>query len=671
MAWIVLAAFMCQAAVANPGLEVGNDQWNLVLSLTEDGAPLLASATWRADGTPVFRAQNTPSDLSQWLPGQVYGGAAPANPQDPWKREENNAFIRASLEREWKDRLRVTWTVDLAREGSLCRMGVRVRNLGTAPLPVEWFPVWLGAWNVPGAETVRGWRPLSFERVERPFKNGFDLDWGSRVHSSDNPQKGMNPYWVIAGTRQHLYFGLDWCGGWNANLNGKEASLDFRILLPPEETQLTLAPGEAIDGPMLTLTAVHEANEALARAEWMRQQTALGEQLYGGPKRGYPLTYNNWYTTRFNVDAAFLRRQLGNMDPFGFDYFIVDAGWYQDVGHWTPDPAKFPTGEFEAILRTAKEHRAQPGVWSCPQFVTADPAHLPPEVDVPGMYRSFIRGYLLDYANMDFSKYLVEHVDALCQHYGMAWWKYDQDFFTANTRAGRMKNVAALQKALLAVRLKHPELMIENCQSGGRMINGFTVLLTQSQWLRDGGHTGIDLARDSISIALNALDFLFPAVCGRWSNNPDQIDPRNDELLRLLCRSSMPGTWGIVADLPKLSPHQQAVVLEEIAHYRRLNACKEGNCYELFPPKPGEAVAGVAFYTPDRREAAVLLFRTNGKGRFNVPLVLPLLQSSLKYRIEDAYGKTTKISGAKLTQGKYKAAFPEDRLSNILFVHPK
>ncbi len=667
MSWILLAGLLCQSAA----MELANDQWTITLSTAPDGAPVLASALWRGDASEVFRAEDPASTLTQWLPAEVTNGAPPANPAEDWKRTDSGVFSRATLDREWTGRVRVTWTVEMFKPASLCRMGVSMTNLGKDPLPVAWFPAWTGAWALPGAAELRGWRPLSFERVDQDFAKGFDVQWESRVHSSDDPQHGMHPYWRIAAGKEHLYFGLEWCGGWQAALRGKDNTFNFRVFLPPDETQLVLQPGESIEGPRFHVAAVHEAGETQARAAWLRQQTALGDALYGGPKRGYPLTYNNWYTTRFKVDAAFLKRQVGNMDPFGFDYFIVDAGWYESVGQWTPDPAKFQPGEFEAILKSAEDHHARPGVWSCPQFVTAAPDKLPPEVDVPGMYREFIKGYLLDYANMDFPKFLGDHVDLLCQRYGMAWWKYDQDFFTKETRAGRMKNVAAFQKALLDVRRKHPELMIENCQSGGRMINEFSVLLTQSQWLRDGGHTGRDLARDSISIALNAMDFLFPAVCCRWSNNPDQTPPKDDELLRLLCRSSMPGTWGIVADLPRLTPHQREIIVEEIAHYRRLNPYKESHRYDLFPPKPGAPAAGVVFYLEDKREAAVLLFRWSAKGQFEYPLALPLLDANGKYRIEDVYGNENTVSGKKLTRGACKVAFPEDRQSNLLFVKPK
>jgi hypothetical protein len=230
-------------------------------------------------------------------------------------------------------------------------------------------------------------------------------------------------------------------------------------------------------------------------------------------------------------------------------------------------------------------------------------------------------------------------VAKLRRDYRMDWWKYDQDFFTTNaTRAGRMKNGIALQQALLAVRKANPDLFMENCQSGGRMINERTVWMTQSQWIRDGSRTGLRHARGNWAEALGALEFLPPWTVGRWTNRPDENDQNDDELTRTYCRSAMAGTWGLVADLSKIGSHQREVIIKEVANYRRLNEIKADCVYDIYAPTNGAPAAGVVYYNTEGNRAAILLLRWDAKEAFTVPVTLSSLTTTQKYRIEAAAG---------------------------------
>jgi len=654
---------MCSAAAA----DLDNGVIRLSLESADDGAAVVSEGVWADTGRPFFTdAGKLP--LNAWVPTELLPDEAGGVP--PWRLTDEGPFRRGELSRRLARGLALTWVVELAKHGSLIRMHVRMQNLGDERVPVPWFPVWTARWRVPGMRAVRGWESLSFRPVEATLESGNTATWGSRVHSSDRADGGMNPYMAVLGDQGRLYLSLDWCGGWQAQLSGGDGVLDFKVFLPPDETQLVLGPGESIAGPVMTVTAVAETRDAGARAAWMAQREVLAQALYGGPEPTYPLTYNHWYTTRFDVDAEFLRRHVDAMAPYGFDAFIVDAGWYEAVGKWTPHPDKFAPGEFEAILESVKSADVTPGIWSCPQFVKADQDDLPPEVDRPGMYREFIDGHLLDYTAVDFTQVLLDHVALLRDRYHAGWWKYDQDFFAEETRAGRMKNVVALQEALLAVRRAHPDLILENCQSGGRMVNELTVLATQSQWLRDGGDTGLAHARANISLALRALDFIFPWAANRWTNNFDRNDPGDDEFTRYYCRSAMAGTWGIVADLDQIGGRQRDAILSEIRNYRRLNELKSDNRYDLILPEAGRPVVGVTFYKASGRGAGVLLLRWDKQGPFDYALPLSALSEDLGYRVGDAdTGHAPVLSGARLRREGMVVPFETERMSAPVFVN--
>lgn len=655
-------------------MTIENGVFALDLSVSDDGIPYVAAGTWHGARTPVFRHTGPPPGIEAWAPEGLWAGDAG---EPVWRRIEGGAFPGAEASRRLKRGLNMTWRVELVPETALFRVQVQLANNGSEPVAVPWYPAWDACWKVAGLEEkVFWWSALSFVERSTELSENRPVVLGSRLHSSDNRPDGQNPYWMFRGRNGRLFFGIEWCGGWRATLQRQGGGIHVNVKLPPEETQLVLAPGERIAGPVLVIAVTRQAEEREARRDWMQYRVRMAEALYNQPGPWYPFAYNNWYTTRFDLDTAFLERQIEAMDAFGLDTFIIDAGWYKAVGDWTPDPDKFKPGELEAILKRVNDKGVIPGIWSCPQFIKAEKDKLPPEVDQPGFYRKFIDGWLVDYVQRaggggtDFTVFLLEHVRRLRERYHAGWWKYDQDFFTAETRHGVMKNVAAFQHALVTVRNANPDLYIENCQSGGRMINELTVLATQNQWIRDGGDTGLKHAESNFREALGALGFLPPWTVNRWTNNIDRNEAADTEFTRMYCRSAMSGTWGIVADLPRIEPRQRDVVIEEVKHYRRLNELKSDCRYDIHPEDLRAPASGIVYYSGDGRRAGLLMLRNRREQEaFVFHVALAGLAANAKVRVDDVdLEAVAEEDSDRLRAEGLDVAFNKERMSALVFI---
>jgi hypothetical protein len=654
-----LFALLLACASVAPCATLRNKIIRLELGATSEGVPAITKAAWVASGATLLA--DAGGGLSAWLPDDLAAHARHGRAR--WTVSEDAVFHRATSSLLLTGGLRVTWIVELARSSALMRMRVGMKNESASPRSIEWFPAWAANWHVSGGSRwLRTWDSLSFHQQERPWPDGQRIGLSSRLHSSE--AKGSNPYWVVGGGANRFYFGLEWSGGWEAALAGDEERLEFRAWLPPAETQLKLAADESIEGPAVIMVPVAQTDEALARQSYMAARAELARKLYGISEPSYPLSYNHWYAMRFAINGALLRKQVEAMAPYGFDAFIIDAGWYESVGRWTPDPAKFARGEFEKFMREIKSRGIAAGIWTCPQFVHLQPGETRPEVDRPGFYEKFIQGHLIDLAGGNWTKRLLDHVSELRTRYSADWWKYDQLLFVPETRAGVMKNVVAFQKALTAVRKANPELIIENCQSGGRMTNELTVLLNQQQWLRDGGNSGLRRARSNIEEALGAVEFVFPWAALRWTNNPDLINPADNELLRYYARSAMAGSWGISADLAKIPDSQRAAVLDEIKHYRRLNALRKGSVlYDVIAPRPAQDLVRITFYDTRASKACVIVYRWDRQGESDAHIPLSHLPAKARYRVDDVDAK-----GAEFVSGGLKIHFAPERMSALVFV---
>jgi melibiase-like protein len=612
--WIHALALCCICiaalfALATQAQELSNDTLRLKLNVTPEGVPVIEEATWQATGKTVFRDLGTPDGLSSWVPEGLTSGDR--TPIPVWKIIEGDDFTTAEATREFADKMLMTWIVELPKQGQLFRLRIRLTNLGSRAQAINSFPAWLANWDVRGqSQWAHWWRSIQYERVERTLDTNR-IRLGNEMYSSDDAPGGVNPYWVVGGPESRIYFGLQWCGGWRAKLHNVENGFRFSVNLPSDETGLMLGNGEAIEGPALLITPMPGSDDTNDRATWMRQRQSLGQVLYSSPPVSFPLTYNHWYAARFQVDSSFLHRQIAAMSPYSFDSFIIDAGWFGG-GRWKPDVEKFPPGEFVQMLASLKTSGVKPGLWSTPQYVAATTSVL--AIQKPLVLSRFFGGYLVDMSQEDFVDHLTEHVHMLRHKYSVDYWKYDEALFTPESRAGRMKDVIGFQNAMRAVRQANADLTIENCLYGGRMINEFTLLATQTTWLSDLGGSGIPDPRGNISVALNAMDFVFPWAALRFTINLDRIDSNDDEMLRLYCRSAMAGTWGISTDLSMITERQQKRVLKEIENYRRLNDLKFACLYDLQLPNDSADVAGVTFYSNEPSRAAVLLYRWQRNG---------------------------------------------------------
>lgn len=650
-------------------VELVNKTVNLLLGHTLNGAPRLVSCRWMESGEILFRDIEPDANLSKWVPEAFRDKPVKMN---GWQRIDDKNFFRAESKCEFDGGFVMTWVAELDRKSSLIRLSVRASNQGSKPLRIDWFPAWSATWSVRGnPDTLHYWEPLSYTPRKVSLLNNSMTVLSSRIHSSDAIEDGKVPYWIFTSANTRIYFGLKWSGGWKAEFNRVHDGINFHVFLPENETQLTLRPGESISGPALMVTPVSSTDEAAGRAEWMRLRRSLSERIYGGPEPSFPFSWNHWYTVRFSIDKKYLERQTEAMAPYGFDYFIVDAGWYAACGDWTPHPEKFSPGVFEGLMKQVHKKGVGTGIWSCPQFVDPDietPPHLVID-DKPGFHRTFIDGMLIDYGRSDFDTYLLQHIKELRKSYEIDWWKYDQDFFTAETRNGQMKNVVAFQEALATVRKAFPDLYIESCQSGGRMLNEFTVLSSQVQWIRDGGHTGINHVRSNFAEAIQAMGFLPPWTVLRWINRPNENDPDNDEFTRMYCRSAMAGVWGLIADLPLIGERQRSVIVREVERYRRLNALKYDCIYDIFYPAAGSPAAGIVFYNKEQTRAGLLFLRWDAKNTFEFPVALDRLNPQKEYRIEFVdTGEVHTVPGYKLQKEGLTLPFDKTCMSLLVFV---
>ena len=651
----------CKSDIDPPS--IGDQTLQIQLGQNENSIPYISSIDADGDQVSSLTDNSRGGILQDWLHEQFLEGNIKKINCDGWETSEDSIFYKAFTNLKLND-LELQYNVQLVKGHTYMRQFFTLHNSGSEPVAINNFPILLSQNRIEEKNTtINSWEALHYTPQFKEMNEDTDLLLGSSIHSSQKKGDWGNvPYWMINNKESTTFYSLAWCGGWKADLRTIKNGLNSRVYLNQEETQLEIAPGESIKGPELYLYFSPDSNLSVARQEWFKAREYLSNKLYSLPQFDFPFVYNHWYAVEFDIDGEFMKNQLPMVNDMDFDVFVVDAGWYNQVGNWVPDKDKFKNGAFEEGVSYLKEHNIDLGIWSSPHLMRGE-SPLPPKFEKPGKYVSFMDSYLLDLTNMDFSGYLDAHLDTLTKILGANWWKFDQEFFGDTSRHGKMRNVVSLQKALSDARKNYPGLVIESCMGGGKMINEFTDMISQIHWIRDGERSGYIHAIDNIKEVIGASGFLMPEKIERWVNRIEEVDENNTELIKFYCRSCMLGTWGISSDLYKVSDKTKSIIRKERNHYRKINQVKMHNLYDFEPIKEYTRDIYTIFYNSDYTEAAIILYQIIPREE-GVKRTIQTQLKPGKYMITNVETKeSTMINGAEVN-----IELPDGKMSAIYYI---
>ena len=169
----------------------------------------------------------------------------------------------------------------------------------------------------------------------------------------------------------------------------------------------------------------------------------------------------------------------------GCEYFCIDAGWYADgdwwdsVGEWEESHKRFPEG-VKKVTDYIRSKGLVPGVWLEPEVmgIRCDLAKKLPDdwFFVRHGKRVYDRSrFQLDYRNPAVRAHMDEVVDRLVSEYGVGYIKTDYniepgigtELSADSVGEGMLEHERAYISWLDGLFKRHPELIIENCSSGG------------------------------------------------------------------------------------------------------------------------------------------------------------------------------------------------------------
>ena len=398
-----------------------------------------------------------------------------------------------------------------------------------------------------GSMPVNGWFPLV--AVE---DRAAGVTWGARLATPGSWQMELfrrQDQLAIAGGQADREFGHWW---------------------------KTLAPGESFTGPEAWVTVTAGGfDDACARLT-----TPLRAALATQPatERACPVIFNEWCYSWGNPTHDNLLALADRLQGSGVRYLVIDDGWaerpgdgIQQNGDWIVDRRRFPQG----LLATADALRERgfiPGIWFEFEVVTAgskawdETAH---HLHRDGQPLQIGPRRFWDFRDPWVHDFLADRVIRLLKDNHLGYLKVDYNDTLGLGHDGAESPGEALRQHLDGVlaffdrlRRELPDLVIENCSSGGHRLEPCFLSRTAMSSFSDA-HESPDIP----IIAANLHRVLSPRQSQIWA-----VLRPTDSLQRLSysLAATFLGRMCLSGDVAALSPEAMDFVRSAIGLYDQL-----------------------------------------------------------------------------------------------------
>lgn len=265
----------------------------------------------------------------------------------------------------------------------------------------------------------------------------------------------------------------------------------------------------------------------------------------------------------------------------GCEYFVIDAGWYADlhedwsqtIGAWQPTASRWPRG-LKFVLDQIRHAGMVPGLWLEPEVAGAK-SLLAQKPDDWFLMRHGKRVFknsrlLLDFRNPAVRSYLDQVIARLVNDYGVGYIKMD---YNVDSLQGTEVNADSFGQGLLehnrallawldSILNRYPELVIENCGSGGGRMDYAMLSRLQIQSMTDQENylrlPAILVGASAAVLAEQLAIWSYPLV------NADADQASFNMVTAMMCRIHQSGR------LDSLAPQALAQVTEGIRVYKEV-----------------------------------------------------------------------------------------------------
>jgi len=510
-------------------------------------------------------------------------------------------------------------------------------------------------WGCEGAFT---WQPLPSTAL--------------RIESRMGRSGHGNPFFVVRNeaTGECAIGALEWSGNWAMEFTCEQhgssphAVLGFQIGPVSPGPMRVLAPGETITSPRVHLALLHSDLDGCVQS-WHRhlRRSVLPPQPEG---RSGLVTYNHWGYWQHEMTEERLKFEIDVAAEIGAEVFVVDAGWFGNMGSdWWSTVGDWECGDrlpngLEPVFEYARRRGLLCGLW-------LDAERIGPESRVAKEHPEWLLKRYgretgtgdMDLTNPDCAEWLESKIVGLIERYRLDLFRLDYN--TAPYEGGQIPRYGYMENSLWRyyeavygiydrLRKRFPELILENCSSGGGRTDLGMLSRFHYTWITDW-----QMAPRSIRILNGMTLALPPERVDRNAGVAQNAHVRGD--LDLQIRGTMFSHMtltGIYPSPEERNPDHIARIKHHVDIYKSFIRPFLPEClvYHHTPVLAGREPRGwcvLEYISADRSCGAVGLFRLAGPSGPEYHLRLRGVDAGRRYRVTfDNSGSEAEFDGERL-----------------------
>ena len=536
---------------------------------------------------------------------------------------------------------------------------------------------------VHGAETLsRDFCARSFVLTEHPDENS--LEFACREGRSSG---NWMPWFGLDISPDHGWeIAVGWTGAWIANVSVDWSSVYFEAGM--QDSRFYMKPGEVFRLPGIMIfrrdgMVVMDFQTVIR--DFMIRHKSPRDSRGNILKPRMPITGSGG-----NRPTEFLIREIGyfNKETSPFDTFWVDAGWYgpphepdpttncgdcwyKYVGDWRVNTVRHPAG-LRPVSDAARAHDLDFLLWFEPERAVYG---TPVVTEHPEYFRTQDEGedaqssrFLIDLGNPDAWNWMFHTVCSQIDEHGVriyrqdfnmdplpVWRKYDE---ADRKGVNEIKHIMGLYAYLDALRERYPDMLLENCASGGRRMDYEMVSRAHSYCRSD-----YYICRHAADTPQHAYQILMGqnALVNTLAYVPFQSGETNPVTMfndYEMFSVSGTGTVFTPADWSSFFPEKGAFSQEEeywllkrFTQIARIRDILCGSFYLLIPEKTCQRDdVWVAYqgWNPEINAGVAAFFRRKDSVESLRTFALKEIDPEAEYLLEDQEGHQSRISGRDL-----------------------
>jgi alpha-galactosidase len=475
------------------------------------------------------------------------------------------------------------------------------------------------------------------------------------------PARGFFPFIGMEDQVAHVTWGaqLAWPGSWHMQASRSDDGLHLSGGLTDWEQghwSKKLALGDAFVTPEVYLTTCQGNIDECCHRLTQMQAPALAR--LPEVEKDLPIICNEFCHTWGKPSEEVMLRLADRLQGTPVKYLVMDAGWYVNDqgdwsngnGDWIPNKKLFPDG-LKATAQRIRERGLIPGIWfemeNCGPQAKAfvEESHFLKRDGIP-VYTSCRRFW--DFRDPWVFEYLSAKVIELLRECGFGYLKVDYNDTIGygcdgEESAGEnlRQHIEGVQAFFRKIREELPDLVIENCASGGTRLEPSMMALCSM-----GSSTDAHETVESPIIAANMQRLILPAQSQIWS-----VLRPTDTVQRMVysLATSFLGRMCLSGDLAQLKPRQWKLAQEAMEFYRRIwplinkgKSIRLGTPTELGSYRHPEGWQAVVRYAMDKKKALVVVHAFDRPGTREVRLNLAEITGKQGWKIQQSLVATAR-----------------------------